>query len=86
MNASQNGGDPRTYKSMTKKYTSGIVMHNFPFLEVEDDNNTGNNYQNQLNANVSPLDDATTINGNSFTTDTQQTNSSASSNDHSKTC
>jgi len=41
------------------------------FLEIQDDDNTTSNYQNDLNINVSPLNDVATPN-----TDTQQTNSS----------
>ncbi len=82
MDANLNGGDPLTYKSKITPYIflCIIFLFNIMFLEVADDNNTNDNYQNQVNTNVSPLDDANTSNSNSFTTNTQQANSSASSN------
>jgi hypothetical protein len=77
MDANLNGGDPLTYKSKITPYIflCIIFLFNIMFLEVANDN-----YQNQVNTNVSPLDDANTSNSNSFTTNTQQANSSASSN------
>jgi hypothetical protein len=77
MDSTLNGGDPRTYKSKMKIDCACIFLiflFKIIFLEVQDDDNTANNYQNSLNLNVSPLNDAATPN-----TDTQQTNSSTSS-------
>jgi len=78
MDSDLNGGDPRTYKSKMKIYDACISLIFFIqiiFLEIQDDDNKSSNYQNDLNINVSPVNDAATPN-----TDTQQTNSSTSSN------
>jgi len=87
MSTASNGGDPRTYKSKTKKYLLCIYILHFSFkiifLEVQDDNDTttsSNNYQNHLNINVSPLNDTGTSNTDAFNTNIQQTSSSTSLN------
>lgn len=78
MDSDLNGGDPRTYKSKMKIHyacISLILFIQIIFLEIQDDDNKTSNYQNDLNTNVSQVNDAATPN-----TDTQQTNSSTSSN------